>query len=234
MSATSNRYVKGRPYSHICAVYLRYFFAGKSPNVQSYTVYLHGSDQPSVCATHMKAREHRLWGRQGHSCLAQCQPVLVAFRAVKVLCLSWCYQCQCLLCTHQQCITAASQINSIALLSVFAMHTPTVYHCYQCPLCTHQQCIIAISVRYAHANSVSLLSVSAMHTPIVYHCYQCLICTRQQCITAISVRYAHANSVSLLSVSAMHTPTVCHCYQCQCPLFTRQHPTLFLLGHRHI
>jgi len=202
MSATSNRYVKGRPYSHICAVYLRYFFAGKSPNVQSYTVYLHGSDQPSVCATHMKAREHRLWGRQGHSCLAQCQPVLVAFRAVKVLCLSWCYQCQCLLCTHQQCITAASQINSIALLSVFAMHTPTVYHCYQCPLCTHQQCIIAISVRYANANSVSLL------------------CTRQQCIIAISVRYAHTNSVSLLSVFAMHTPTVYHCYQC--PLCTRQ------------
>ena len=130
------------------------FLAGKSSNILSYTVYIYGPGQPSVCATHMKAREHRLWGRQGHSCLAQCQPVLVAFRAVKVLCLSWCYQCQCLLCTHQQCITAASQINSIALLSVFAMHTPTVYHCYQCPLCTHQQCIIAISVRYAHANKI--------------------------------------------------------------------------------
>ena len=115
-------------------------------------------------------------------------------------------------------------------VSVSAMHTPTVYHC----CIPDQQYSTAISVCYAHANSVSLLSVSAMHTPIVYHCYQCLICTRQQCITAISVRYAHANSVSLLSVSAMHTPTVCHCYQCQCPLFTRQHPTLFLLGHRHI
>jgi len=145
-----------------------------------------------------------------------------------------CYQCP--LCTRQLCITAISvryahtnsvsllsvsamqtptvyhfcaHANSVSLLSVSAMHTPTVYHCYQCLLCTRQQCITAISVRYAHANCVSLLSVFDMHTPTVYHCYQCPLCTRQQCITAISVCYAHANSVSLLSVSvsAIHTPT---------------------------
>jgi len=79
-----------------------------------------------------------------------------------------------LLCTRQQCIIAISvryaHTNSVSLLSVFAMHTPTVYHCYQCPLCTRQQCITAISVCYAHANSVSLLSVSvsAIHTPTSY------------------------------------------------------------------
>jgi hypothetical protein len=32
--------------NHVCTVYIRYIFAGKSPNIQSYTVYRYGSGQP--------------------------------------------------------------------------------------------------------------------------------------------------------------------------------------------